>query len=134
MEIKVSRLPSICPCLFIYLGLNWMFILYTTELCTTKTNFNSQKELIQTKVKNKISLCIQWHYSQENNLTMWAARSLFLMVQIEEFRAWEEVFWLAWMFWIFPYDTALILELCFADRAPQRCLYGWKGIIWIQID
>ena len=60
--------------------------------------------------------------------------SVSIMVQIEEFRAWEEVFWLAWMFWIFPYDTASILELCFPDRAPQRCFYGWKGIIWIQID
>ena len=56
------------------------------------------------------------------------------MAQIEEFRAWEEVFWLALMFRIFPFDTASILELCFADRAPQRCFCGWKGIIWIQID
>ena len=52
-----------------------------------------------------------------------------IIAQIEEFRTWEEVLWLAWMFWIFPYDTALILVLCFADHAPQRCFYGWKGII-----
>ena len=35
-EIKVSWLPSVCPCLFISLGLNWMFILYTTELAQLK--------------------------------------------------------------------------------------------------
>ena len=57
-----------------------------------------------------------------------------IMAQIEEFRGWEEVFWLAWMFWTFTYDTVLFLELRFADRAPQRCFYGWKGIIWIPID
>ena len=60
--------------------------------------------------------------------------SVSIMAQIEEFRSWEEVFWLAWMFWIFTYGTASLLELFFADRAPQRCFYGWKGIILIQID
>ena len=69
---------------------------------------------------------------QPNNVS--CTISVSIKAQIEEFRALEEVFWLAWMFWFFPYETASILELRFADRAPQRCFCRWKGIIWIQID
>ena len=38
---------------------------------------------MRTKVNNKISLCIQWHYSKQNNVS--CTISVSIMTQIEEF-------------------------------------------------
>ena len=69
--------------------------------------------------------------------------SVFIMVQIEEFSAWEEVFWLAWMFWIFPCDTASIHMFCWPcssemflrmerDNLNKNWLKRKKCFLWLR--
>ena len=124
-----SWLPSICPSVYIfrpkldvYTIHNWNKLYLPKGTDRNQSKQQNQSLYPMTLLKRKPS----------DNVT--CTISVSIMAQIEEFRAWEEVLWLAWMFWIFPYNTASILELCFADQAPQRCFCGWKEIISIQID
>ena len=73
-----------------------MFIPYTTELCTTELYLPKGTDTNQSKQQNQpLYSMVLLKRKQPDNVSCTITFSM--MAQIEEFRAWEEVFWLAWI-------------------------------------